>query len=246
MKPARKGSQQREAEGAFFNTIQEFRLTGSLEKQHPPDRFTKVAGTAGLHHAHPAFSRFMAEHPRLSRFLAEHPKATAVVLRVAHRIPLLDPYVPLVMRLPKPLGALSYPLETGLKLPQFLRAQFRKDLFYHRGVLLKDRNDYTPPLFCERDDSHAPVVGAIGPAHQPLPAKAIDGDANRSGRQFNDRSDCIYGQRPFVQQRFEHPKVGISEPGIQHPGRGVPGEGAHRLEQNQPSVDGRIGTFFHK
>jgi hypothetical protein len=49
----------------------------------------EVAGTAArLHDAHRVFYRFMAEHTRNSRFLAEHLKATAVVLRVAHRISL--------------------------------------------------------------------------------------------------------------------------------------------------------------
>jgi len=57
-----------------------------------------------LPHAHPAFSRFMAAHPRISRFLVEHPKATAAVLRVAHRIPFLDPFVPLAPHITAEFG----------------------------------------------------------------------------------------------------------------------------------------------
>lgn len=63
--------------------------------QHTPSRFLKVAKPAELHHAHPAFSRFMTEHPRISRFIAEHPKASRFVFRLAHHIPVLQPYVPL-------------------------------------------------------------------------------------------------------------------------------------------------------
>ncbi len=70
-------------------------MIGSLFMQHTPSRFTKVAKSAPLHHAHPGFTRFMAEHPRISRFIAEHPKASRFVFRVAHHIPILDHYVPL-------------------------------------------------------------------------------------------------------------------------------------------------------
>jgi hypothetical protein len=79
-------------------------MIGSLFMQHTPSRFTKVAeahaGTAQrtacpLRHAHPAFTRFMAEHPRISRFIAEHPKMSRFVFRVAHHIPIIDHYVPI-------------------------------------------------------------------------------------------------------------------------------------------------------
>ena len=70
-------------------------MNGSLFMQHTPSRFTKVARSAPLQHAHPGFTRFMAAHPRLSLFVAEHPKASRFVLRVAHHIPVLDRYVPL-------------------------------------------------------------------------------------------------------------------------------------------------------
>jgi hypothetical protein len=70
-------------------------MTGWLSTQHTLSRFTKAAGTAGLHHAHPGFERFMAAHPLISRFTTEHPKATALVFRVAHHIPILDRYVPI-------------------------------------------------------------------------------------------------------------------------------------------------------
>jgi len=63
--------------------------------QHTPSRYTKVAGPAGLFHAHPGFTRFMAAHPLISRFIAEHPKTVHLVLAVAHHIPILDHYVPI-------------------------------------------------------------------------------------------------------------------------------------------------------
>jgi hypothetical protein len=79
-------------------------MTGSLFMQHTPSRFTKVAepqaalaqgAPCPLRHAHPGFTRFMAEHPRISRFIAEHPKMSRFVFRVAHHIPVVDKYVPI-------------------------------------------------------------------------------------------------------------------------------------------------------
>jgi len=58
------------------------------------------AERAALHHAHPDFSRFMAEHPRISRFLAEHPKATHFAFHAAHHIPVLEHYIDLDVRVP--------------------------------------------------------------------------------------------------------------------------------------------------
>ena len=63
--------------------------------QHAPSRFLKVAKPAGLHHAHPGFTRFMAAHPLISRFIAEHPRASHFLFHVAHHIPVLDHYVPI-------------------------------------------------------------------------------------------------------------------------------------------------------
>ncbi len=63
--------------------------------QQTPSQKTKVAVPAGLSHAHPAFSRFMAEHPRISRFIAEHPKTSQFIFRIAHHIPVIERYVPL-------------------------------------------------------------------------------------------------------------------------------------------------------
>lgn len=88
--------------------------------QHPPSRFLqKVAGMLDaikhrasahaevsrfcvldsaarvLHHAHPAFTRFMAAHPRISRFLADHPKTSKFLFEVAHHIPIVERFVPI-------------------------------------------------------------------------------------------------------------------------------------------------------
>ena len=60
--------------------------------QHTQSRFLKVAKPAELHHAHPAFSRFMAEHPRISRFIAEHPKVSRFI---ANHLPKLCPFLPM-------------------------------------------------------------------------------------------------------------------------------------------------------
>jgi hypothetical protein len=38
----------------------------------------------------------MAALPRVSRFLVEHPKTSRFVFRLAHHIPVLDRYIPLM------------------------------------------------------------------------------------------------------------------------------------------------------
>jgi hypothetical protein len=53
-----------------------------------------VPNPAGLAHARPAFSKFMAAHPRISRFIAAHPKASRFLLRAALHIPVLKEHVP--------------------------------------------------------------------------------------------------------------------------------------------------------
>jgi hypothetical protein len=74
--------------------------------QHTPSRYLKVAkpgavpassAARGLHHAHPGFTRFMAEHPRISRFIAEHPKTSRFLLGIAHHIPVIEHYVPIAL-----------------------------------------------------------------------------------------------------------------------------------------------------
>jgi len=75
-----------------------------VPQQHAPSRFLKVAVSAGLHHAppvftrfmaaHPKVSRFLAEHPKVSRFLVEHPKTSRFVFSLAHLMPVLDRYIP--------------------------------------------------------------------------------------------------------------------------------------------------------
>jgi hypothetical protein len=72
--------------------------------QQTPSRFVKVAKNSGaqattaaareLHHAHPAFSRFMTAHPRISRFLAEHPRTSRFLFRVANHVPVIEHYIP--------------------------------------------------------------------------------------------------------------------------------------------------------
>jgi len=62
-----------------------------VPQQHAPSRFLKVAERAPLHHAYPAFSRFMAALPRVSRFLADHPKTSRFVFRLAHSVLDLHP-----------------------------------------------------------------------------------------------------------------------------------------------------------
>lgn len=90
-------------------------MTGSLFMQHTPSRFTKVAKPAGLHHAHPFFTRFMAAHPRISRFIAEHPKTSRFVFRVAHHIPVIERYVPIAPHITPVFHQRAQPRKRGPK-----------------------------------------------------------------------------------------------------------------------------------
>jgi len=117
--------------------------------QHTPSRFTKVAKSAGLYHAHPGFTRVVATHPLISRFIAEHPKASRFVFRVAHPIPVIEHYVPIAAHItpvfvqrakPSPAHAsgfksvlqclqrvtLCHESEQGTRIRTFSRAELQK------------------------------------------------------------------------------------------------------------------------
>jgi len=78
-------------------------------------------------------------------------------------------------------------------------------------------------------DPHAPVFGALDPADQALRDEAVDSDTDRAWGQIDDRAYRIDGQRPFVQQGFQHAEIREAEPGLFNTGGCIPRQGAHRL-----------------
>jgi phosphoglycerate kinase len=66
----------------------------------------------------------------------------------------------------------------------------------------------------EGNDPHAPVFGALDPADQALRDQAVDSDTDRARGEIDDRAYRIDGQRPFVQQGFQHAEIREAEPGL--------------------------------
>jgi len=59
----------------------------------------------------------------------------------------------------------------------------------------------------EGNDPNASVFGALDPADQALRDEAIDKDTDRAWGQIDDWADRIDGQRPIVQQEFQHAEI---------------------------------------
>src|SRR5215469_3254776 len=90
-------------------------------------------------------------------------------------------------------------------------------------------NDEVLPSRGERNDPDASVFGALDPADQALRDEAIDSDTDRAWGQIDDWAYPIDGQRPFVQEEFQHAEIREAEPGLFNTSGCVPCQGAHRL-----------------
>ena len=69
------------------------------------------------------------------------------------------------------------------------------------------RNNKVLAALSEGDGTNTPVFRALDPADQALREKTVHRDADRAGGQIDDRADRIDGQRPFVQQDFQHAEI---------------------------------------
>src|SRR5258708_15181518 len=81
----------------------------------------------------------------------------------------------------------------------------------------------------EGHDPNTPVLGALDPADQALRDEAVDSDTDRAWGQIDDWAYRIDGQRPFVQQDFQHAGIRVAEPSIFNTSGCIPRQGAHRL-----------------
>src|SRR5882672_386738 len=97
------------------------------------------------------------------------------------------------------------------------------------GMLSKGCNNEILAAWREGNDPNASVFGALDPADQALREEAIDSDADRAWSQIDDWADRIDGQRPFVQQEFQHAEIREAESGLFNISSCVPRQGAHRL-----------------
>src|ERR1700745_3164117 len=88
----------------------------------------------------------------------------------------------------------------------------------------------------EGDDPNTPVFRALDPGYQALREETVHSDTDRAWGQINDWHYRIDGQRPFVQQGFQHAEIRETESSLFNTGGCVPCHGAHRLHHYQPDV----------
>src|SRR5277367_4581430 len=113
-------------------------------------------------------------------------------------------------------------------------------------MLSKGGENEIPAAWGEGNDPNASVFGALYPADQALRDEAINRDADRAWGQIDDWAYRIDGQRPFVQQEFQHAEVREAESGVFNISGCVPRQGAHRLHHYQPDVIGPLNASGHK
>src|SRR5438105_10874117 len=113
-------------------------------------------------------------------------------------------------------------------------------------MLSKGGNNETLAAWGEGNDPNASVFGALDPADQALRDEAIDKDTDRAWGQIDDWADRIDGQRPIVQQEFQHAEIREAESGLFNTGGCVPCQGAHRLHHYYPEVVRPLNGSGHK
>src|SRR3979490_818538 len=96
-------------------------------------------------------------------------------------------------------------------------------------MLSESWNDEVLPTRGKGDDTPPPVFRALNPGYQALRDEAVHSDTDRAWGQIDDRAYRIDGQRPFVQQDFQHAEIRKAEPGVFNIGCCVARQRAHRL-----------------
>jgi len=76
-------------------------------------------------------------------------------------------------------------------------------------VFAENRRDQFFAFCRERHDADAAILRTLDPAHQASFDEAVNGRTDRAGRKVDLWSDRIHRQRPFVEEHFQYPEVGI-------------------------------------
>ena len=113
-------------------------------------------------------------------------------------------------------------------------------------MLSKGGNNEILAAWGEGNDSNASVFGALDPADQTLRHEAIDSDTDRTWRQIYPWAYRIDGQRPVVQQEFQHAEIREAESGLFNTSGCVPCQGAHRLHHHYPDAVRPLKASGHK
>src|SRR6266403_5788671 len=135
------------------------------------------------------------------------------------------------------LGALPNLFQCRFKSSQLFRARIGKDSPNFCCVFAKNRRDQFLAFGGERHDPDAPILRTLDPAYQASIQQAVDGHTDRAGRKVHLWADRIHRQRPFVEECFKYPEVGIVDSRLLKSRikifRGRP----KRLPQYQPTVN---------
>ena len=113
-------------------------------------------------------------------------------------------------------------------------------------MLPEGRNDKVPAALGERDDPNAPVLSALDAADQAFRDETVHSNADRAWREIDDRTYRVNGQRPLVQQDFQHAEIRFSEAGVFNAGCRVARQRAHRLHHYEPDVFRLLSALGHK
>jgi putative oxidoreductase len=143
-------------------------------------------------------------------------------------------------------SALADFLKRRFEATKLLRAEFREHSLHLPGMLSEGRNNEVLAPQGEGDNPNAPVFGTLDPADEALRDETVHGNADGTWGQIDDWTYHIDGQRPFVQQDFQHAEIREAEPGLFNTSGCIPREGAHRLHHYQPNVVRPLRASRHK
>src|SRR5229473_5318930 len=138
---------------------------------------------------------------------------------------------------PQTLGALPNLFQCRFKSSQLFRARIGKDFPDFGCVFAKNRRDQFFAFCRERHDADAPILGTLDPAYQAPFDEAVDGHTDRAGRKVDLWPDRIHRQRPFVEEGFKYPEVGIVDSRLFQSRIKIFRRRPKGLPQNEPTVN---------
>src|SRR6266852_45306 len=138
---------------------------------------------------------------------------------------------------PQTLGALANLFQCRFKSSQFFRARIGKDFPNFGCVFAKNRRDQFFAFWGERYDPNAPILRTLDPAYQASIQQAVDGHTDRAGRKVHLWADRIHWQRPFVEEGFKYPEVGIVDSRLLQSRIKIFRRLPKGLPQNEPTVN---------
>jgi hypothetical protein len=112
-------------------------------------------------------------------------------------------------------------------------------------VFAKNRRDQFFAFCRVRHDADAPILGTLDPAYQAPFDEAVNGRTDRAGRKVDLWPDRIHRQRPFVEEHFKYPEVGIVDSRLLKSCVEVLRGRVEHLPPYQPTVDRVSRVLVH-